>query len=557
MNILRGIFKNWRINLVFILILLFGGAIISQLVRLQINQHDLYKALAKGQQSNFSSISGKRGQIFFSTGQILASNVKNNYLFVSPGEIEDKEKTADKISAVFSLNKENILSKLNKNSLYEKIKDALTEEDIIALETIELKGIHLGEDISRSYPQNQLASTVIGFLGKEGVGQYGIEGFYDNSLKGEEGFYKDNEFKNIYNGKDMFLTIDYNVQFMAESFLNQAKESLDIKGGGIIIMDPNTGKVLALAEYPNFDPNNYSLVKDFSVFKNDFVQNLFEPGSTLKPVTMAIAIEEGKITPNTTYIDRGNVKIGAHTIENYNKRVFGEATMTTVLEKSINTGAVFAESLIGHKKFLEYLEKFGFFELTGIDIQGEVFSENRELKKGYEVNFATASFGQGIEMTPIQLIRAFSALANGGKLPRPYIVEKIVDNEGKITETKPELSENIISQSAVSKITAMLISVMENGFSKSGRIPGYYIAGKTGTAQIPWASLGINKKGYSNETWQSFIGFFPAFNPRFLIFVKLDNPKANTAEYSALPVFKQMAKYIIDYYAIPPDYESH
>ena len=180
---------------------------------------------------------------------------------------------------------------------------------------------------------------------------------------------------------------------------------------------------------------------------------------------------------------------------------------------------------------------------------------NKELKKGYEINFATASFGQGIEITPIQLARAFTAIANGGKLIKPYVAEKIVDSKGEVEKIKPViLREQIISNDTVSKLTAMLVSVVENGYASSAKISGYYIAGKTGTAQVPWSALGIDKRGYSEKTWQSFIGFAPALDPRFLILVKLDNPEANTAEYSALPVFRELSKYIIDYWKIPPDH---
>ncbi|GAI31848.1 unnamed protein product, partial [marine sediment metagenome] len=292
-------------------------------------------------------------------------------------------------------------------------------------------------------------------------------------------------------------------------------------------------------------PNHYSEV-DFELFQNSAVQELFEPGSAFKPITMAAALEQEKITPKTTYIDTGKVKIGEHTIHNYGEKVWGKQTMTGVLEKSINTGAVFVERQLGHELFLEYIDLFGFFEPTGIDLQGEEFSENREFKKGYEINFATASYGQGIEMTPIQLARAFCAIANGGKLVRPYIVEKIVEN-GTIIETQAEISsEQVISQKTASQLTAMLISVVENGFAKAAKVPDYYIAGKTGTAQIPWSTLDIDKRGYSQETWQSFIGFAPAFSPKFLILIKLDNPGAKTAEYSAVPIFKELAKYIID-----------
>jgi len=544
--------KNWRVNFVLTLILLFGAAIIGRLISVQIINYDLYKALAHGQQGQFEAAKGQRGQIFFNQGEILATNIESEYVFVCPEEIQNTQETAQKLSDILSIEKQEIIAKITKDSLFERIKNNLSQEEKTALREIGLPGVYLKKAFLRNYPGSKMGSNIAGFVGGEEIGQYGIEGFYNNLLEGKEKFIQDSTDK--INGSDLFLTIDYNLQYMAEKQLKISKEQTNIESGQIIVIDPNTGKILALAEFPGFDPNHYSEVEDFDIFQNSSVQKLFEPGSTLKPVTMAAALDLGKIDPQTTYVDKGKLKIGGYTIENYNGRVFGEVPMTTVLEKSINTGAVFAQKQVGDKAFLEYLERFGFFEPTRIDIQGEVFSENKELKKGREINFATASFGQGIEITPIQLVRAFSAIANGGKLIKPFLMEKTIGPDKEKTQTSPEFSEQIVSSNTISKLTAMMVSVVENGFAKSARIPGYYIAGKTGTAQIPWSVLGQDKKGYSDKTWQSFIGFFPAFNPRFLVFVKLDCPQTNTAEYSAVPVFKQIAKYIIDYYSIPPDY---
>ena len=222
--------------------------------------------------------------------------------------------------------------------------------------------------------------------------------------------------------------------------------------------------------------------------------------------------------------------------------------MTNVLEKSINTGAVFAETQLGEALFLNYIEKFGFFEKTGIDLP-EIYSENRVIKNGREINFATASFGQGIEMTPMQLARAYCAIANGGKLIKPYLAEKILENGTLLNEIEPEISSSIISSKTSRQLTAMLVSVVENGFAKSAKIPGYYIAGKTGTAQV--AEGGV----YSpDKSIQTFVGFAPAFDPKFLILIKLDNPETKTAEYSAVPIFHALSEYIIHYWQIPPDY---
>ncbi len=549
--------KKWRLKLIFVFFILFAAAIISRLIIVQVLDCDYYRALAQGQEKNLKVLKGERGEVFFRGGEVLATNIEEKYLFVSPLKIKDKEKTADILSQITGLDKNFILERIRRNSLFEKIKDGLSKEEEEEIKNKKLIGVYIGEKKTRIYPQNEIASHLIGFLDKDGNGQYGIEGYYDDILQGGEIILKDNNFLKVNKakGKSIFLTLDYNIQFKAEELLLKAKKEFEIKSGQIIVVNPFSGEILAMAEFPNFNPNNYSKIKDYSIFQNSAVQKLFEPGSVFKVITMAAALNEKKVSPQTTYFDLGYVKIGENIIRNYDNRSFGEQTMTNVLEKSINTGAVFAEEAVGSQKFLEYIEKFGFFEPTGIDLPGEIYSQNIELKKGREINFATASFGQGIEVTPIQLIRAFSAIANGGKLVKPYIVEKFVDGK-RIEKVTPEISsQQVISQETASQLTAMLVSVVKNGpYTRRARIPGYYIAGKTGTAQVPWTSLGIKKKGYSSETWQSFIGFAPAFNPKFLVLVKLDFPNTSSSEYSAVPIFREMAKYIIDYKQIPQDY---
>ena len=347
------------------------------------------------------------------------------------------------------------------------------------------------------------------------------------------------------NGKNIILTIDYNIQSLAEALLKRAQENLGAKEGTIIVINPRTGKILALANTPSFNPNEYAKEK-LETFPNAAVEKIYEPGSVFKAITMASALEEHAVEPTTTYVDEGILRIGGYKILNYDNRVWGERTMREVLEFSINTGAVFAATELGHSIFMKFLDKFGIFEKTNVSLPGEVASQNRELRQGYNITLATASFGQGIEMTPMQLVRAYSALANKGRLVTPFIIEG---------ET-PELSQPILSPQTVLDITSMLVSVTEEGFGKAARVPGYAIAGKTGTAQVSWSALGVQKAGYSDQTVQSFIGYAPAYNPQMLVLVKLTNPKTKTAEYSAVPLFKEIMKYSLDYLEIPPDTEQ-
>lgn len=552
---------NWRINLVLVFIFILGATILGRVFFLGILNHQFYKALAEGQQKILTPTIGERGEIFFRDGTPVVVNKTGKYLFICPKEIKDKEETARILSKILNIDENLILEKANKLNLFELIKQKLSQDEQGLLAQEDLNGAYLEDEIYRYYPQENLCSHITGFVGGSEQGQYGIEGFYDAMLKGKEilsekergpsGFLEFSSPAQESQGKNIITTIDKNIQFMAQSLLLDYQEELSFESGQILVMNPSTGEILALSTVPNFDPNYYSLIEDSEIFQNSVIQKIFEPGSVFKPITMAAALNEDKVTPQTTYVDYGKVQIGGWPIFNYDQRTWGTRTMTEVLEKSINTGAVFAEQSIGHQTFLEYLEKFGFFEKTGIDLQGEVFSENLEFKKGYDINFATASFGQGIEITLIQLARSLAVIANGGKLINPYIA-------AKTPETKQESStveESIISKKTASQLTAMMVSVIENGFSKKAKIDGYFIAGKTGTAQVSWGALGIPKSGYSLKTVQTFAGFFPAFDAEFLILVKLDDPQTRTAEYSAMPIFRELAKYIIDYFQIPPDYE--
>jgi len=557
--------KNWRINLIFFFIVLMSAVIISRLIYLQVVNGELYGALAQGQQKLFFNVEGKRGDVFLQDKEnnLYEFATDRSYLCVDayPREVEDKEETARILAEVLEEEEDIIFEKLKKNVLWQPIKNKLTKKEAESLAKLSLPGIVLSENVFRDYPHGAQASHVIGFVGGEGLGQYGVEGYYDKALRREEelrekekgafGYLSSSQEGAQSSNSKFILTLDYNIQFMAEKLLKEAEEKWKMESGTIMVLDPNTGAVLALANYPAFDLNSYSKVDDPGIFKNPVIQEIFEPGSVFKPITMAAALNEGKITPETTYVDKGFLKIGGFTIYNYNQKTWGKKTMTEVLEHSINTGAVFVERQLGHSKFLEYIQDFGFFERTNIDLQGETFFDNPELKKGYEINFATASFGQGIAITPMQLACFFCAVANGGELVKPYVLERVIEESGKAVETKIE-KRRIIEQKTSSLLAAMMASVVENGIAKRAQIPGYFIAGKTGTAQIPCA----DRRGYlPDQTIQTFVGFAPAFDPEFLIMIKLDKPQgAREASASAVPIFKELAEYVIDYLEVPPDY---
>ena len=567
---------NSRFKIFFLFFFLIFGISSARLFELQVLEAKKYKKIDEKIHFKKEILFPKRGKIFFSDGKtLLAENRGVAEVCVAPREIKNINETAEFLSKLLNQKKEVILRKLQKRK-----KDPwIVLERSFPLEKIELSkkpppGVHFIFHLSRFYPQNTIFSQGVGFVNKDGKAQYGLEKFYDKILKGKPGyrkglvdakgnfiFAKENEIKPPQDGADLVLTVDFQIQTFVEKILESAVKKYKARGGTIIVMNPQNGEILAMSSLPNFNPNEYSKEKDLKVFLNPAVQISFEPGSIFKPITMAGALNERVITPKTSYIDKGFVKIGSYTIKNAGNKVYGKKTMTEVLEYSINTGAVWAEEKLGNEKFKEYVKKFGFGKKTGIDFPGEsrgdIQNIIKPLSREKKIEFANASFGQGIKATPIQIATAFSAIANQGKMPWPHLVKKIIYPDGREKVIEPKIIGNPISQETAIQLTGMLISVVDKGFGKKAKVKGYFIAGKTGTAQVPWSYLGVKKKGYSPETIHSFVGYAPAFNPKFLIFIKLDAPRGvRFSADSTAPLFREIAKYLFDYYRIPPEREE-
>ena len=375
-------------------------------------------------------------------------------------------------------------------------------------------------------------------------GRYGVEKFYNSTLAGD----KENRQKiffggDLNDGEDIFLGIEPGVQTAAERELEELFLKWRAKSGGILVLDPRYGKVLAMAAFPEFNPNKYFEEKNLNVFLNPFTEKIFEMGSVFKPITMAIGIDSGSITPSTIYIDKGFVELNGAKLRNFDEKPRGERNMTQVLEESLNTGAIFAMQKTGKKTFKEYLEKFGFYEKTNINLPGEVNNNLSNLDSERDVEFATASFGQGIALSPIAIARGLSVLANGGNLPELALEEKnSQDNE--------ERPRQVIKEETAFLVSKMLVDVVDHTLAGGkAKIEGYSIAAKTGTAQIP-----DKKGGYSDEFLHSFFGYFPAYDPKILIFMFLERPVG--AKYSSQTLtdsFVNMTKFLISYYNIPPD----
>lgn len=561
---------NLRIFLLLSGLLLFILMIAFRLFTLQVAKGGYYKELAAEQHGTDTTITARRGDIYlssFSGGPLLvATTVAKNMVYAVPKEITDKEGTAAKLAGYLDMPRKDLEDKISGSSSFASLKKDLSDTEVKQVKALKLDGIYFQAQDTRLYPEKNLASQVLGFLGfkdDKRVGQYGIEGKFESQLAGSEGSLgaetdaagrvinvSSRNFVPAKNGDDIYLTIDPAIQFKAQEVISAAVPKHGAESGSVIIMNPKTGSILAMANYPDFDPNNYGKVKDLSVFSNTGVAGAYEPGSVFKAITMAAAINEGKITPDTTYEDLGEVTVDDKKIKNSDNKAHGVQNMIQVLGESLNTGLVFVQQQIGNEKFREYVKRFGFGQQTSIELGGQAAGDLGNLNKRGDVFFATASFGQGITTTPIQLLQSYTAFANGGKMVEPHIVDRIVHADG--SETKPERKKpvEVIDSKTASTISAMLVEVVENGHGKQAGVKGYYIAGKTGTAQVASAT----HAGYdANKTIGSFIGFGPVDDPEFLMIVRIDHPKdVKFAESTAAPAFGEIAQYILNYLKVAP-----
>ena len=533
-----------------IIVLIFGFALLGLLIwgrffYLSIILHDYYTAKAKNISDN-SGIVIPRGSIFLTDKNNLpyaaALNKEFSFVYAIPSKVASSTELAKKLSPILELDELVLAQKLSKkDDSYEILKRKISDTTVEAVKALKESTLGVDSETLRYYPEGLYLSQTLGFLGfnKNGqAGQYGLEEYYDKELSG------------LFSSADLILTIDSAIQVKAGTLLVDAVKEWNADDGSIIVMNPKNGDILAMASFPEFDPNNYSSVSDKNIFMNPTTLRRYEPGSVFKPLTMSIGIETGAVTPETKYYNTGTVKVADRTISNsIPDKILGWQTMEMVLEQSLNTGAVFVEQKIPKDVFLKYLKNFGVDSKTGIDVS-EMPGDISPLLTGRDVNYATASFGQGVAVTPIELIKALSAVANGGKLIKPHLVSKVVFHDGTTQETDKTVQEQIISPETSTKVVNMLVKVIENGSGRRAQIKGYTIAGKTGTAQIP----DLKNGGYLDETIHTFVAFAPAYDPKFIVLIKLDSPKGSPfSETTVVPVFKNLAEFIFSYLEIPPD----
>ncbi len=550
------------------------AVVVLRLFQVQVLDHYNYVALAEDQYGFYDKVVPKRGRIFFkdeysSELYPAAINKKMNLIYAVPREIENVGETVDALTEILEINQEKLFEILNKPDdsyeiIWRKADDGLAEK----VRELNIRGIKTAPEDWRYYPGDFLGANILGFVGYKGsdkIGRYGVEGYYQKELAGRAGIVNlesksilskiaggESDFKTSHGGDDIVLTVDHTVQFTVDKKLKETIEKFGAESGSAIIMDPRTGAVLAMAQQPDYNPNQYSEVEDLNYFINTNARGLYEPGSVMKPITMALAIDLNKVSPETTYFDEGVVRIKGWGIYNSDGKAYGKQTMTNVLEKSLNTGIVFVQQQIGKENLRGGLKNFGFDALTGIEIEEEIKGDLSNLDNlKIDVNFANAAFGQGIMVTPMEMLTAISVIANDGKMVQPHLVEKFIRSSGEEIKVSPQIVREVISPRAANLTAAMMVSVIENGHSRGARVKGYHFSGKTGTAQVAKKDgLGYDP----DRTIHTFVGFGPVPNPRFAMLIRLDNPtEVRFAADSTSRFFRETMKFLVDYYNIPPE----
>jgi len=537
---------RWKLWTIRITITLAFIGLLVNLYNVQIQHSSYYVSKANALQEARGALDASRGIIYFTdkNGTHIPVVLNKEYptIYAVPKEVTDVALAAKSLAPLVNKDEATLIKMLSKpNDQYELLVEKGSDQQVNQVRALNLKGIYIKNKTFRYYPFGTMASQVLGYvsLSQDGLGKgtYGLEAQFDDTLSGKDGYLAGQSVFAPQNGEDIYTTLDQTIQSEAEDILSSLVKEWGADGGTVLVQDPYSGNILAMANNPNFDPNDYSAY-DLSSFINRAVQFVYEPGSVFKPVTMTAGIDSGKLTPNTTYTDTGSVTISGRLIQNWDHKAHGLTTMRGVIENSLNLGTIFAERTMGHSVFKNYVNVFGFGQNTGIELPGEVAGSLKNLDTNRDVNFATASFGQGLSVTPIQLITAFSAIANGGLLLKPHI----------IAEQQPEVVRRVASENTTKQVTDMMVSaVVKNVLAV---VDSYNVAGKTGTAYVP----DFKKGGYSDDVINTYMGFAPASRPKFVILIELIKPK-NTplAGQTVVPSFQKLTSFLLNYYQVAPD----
>jgi len=563
--------KN-RIRFIFFCFLIFALILIVRLYYIQIIHGQEYIDRADRQYVSPSHTIFSRGSIFFQNkdGSLLGGgSLATGYIVsINPRKITDPEELYKSISELLPIDMDTFYSKANQeNSVYQKIADHVSEELMKKVEALDIPAIQIEKERWRYYPGDDTAARILGFVGYDGdklVGRYGLEKYYEDVLSRNSSQTYVNFFAEVFSNikqtisddskreGDIVTSIEPTVESFLESKVVEISKQYDSKLTGGIIIDPTTGEIYAMALSPSFDLNKFSEEEDISVFNNPLVEGLYEMGSIIKPLTMAAGIDAGAVTSETKYNDTGSLTLDTYTIYNHDKKSRGMVDMQEVLSQSLNLGVSFVVRKMGKTKFADYMRGYGLDEETGIDLPSENHGRLENLNSPRDIEYATASFGQGISLTPIATVRALSSLANGGKLITPHVVKKISYTSGLFNNISyVNEARQVIKKETSEEISRMLTVVVDKALA-NGKVslPNYSVAAKTGTAQI--AKPG---GGYYDDRWlHSFFGYFPSYKPRFLIFLYTVEPKGVPfASQTLTTPFMDTVKFLINYYNIPPD----
>jgi len=564
-----------RIRLIAILIIGFALLLFAKLYMLQIVNSDDYKQRANRQYQK-PATDFSRGTIFFTQKdgiQISAASLKTGFVMAMKPDLVRGAGAEDVYNKILTLipdlDQTDFIAKANKvGDPYEEIRKKIDQdvgEKIIALK---LPGISLYQNKWRYYPGGTLASNVLGFMGYKGdefAGRYGLERNYEDVLSRSQSNSYANFFvetfsnikKTVIDGKsmegDIVTTIEPKTQAYVEDMITKINKQYSSERTGAIIMNPQTGDIYAMGLNPSFDANNISEVKDTALFRNDLVESAYEMGSIMKPLTMSAGVDLGLVTSQTTYNDTGSATFNNKTISNFDKKGRGTITLQCALAKSLNTGFAFVEQKVGNANFGGYFTKYGLGDKTGIDLPNEASGLISNIKppRDIDIEYVTAAFGQGISVTPIETLHAFSAIANGGVMVKPRLVKEIDYKIGTSKKIPVQMDARVIKEDSALEVVNMMVNnfdtSLKNGLYKN---PNYTIAVKTGTAQVVRGG-----KGYADNIYlHSFIGFLPAYNPQFLVFIYTVNPKGVSYSSDTLAIpFIDLSKFLINYYQVAPD----
>ncbi len=569
--------------LIFLFCSMFGYLLLTgRLVFIELFRAEEWQELAYEQQTRDRLITPKRGSILDRNGEGIALTETVNAVSVIPVQAKEKEKTAQFLAETLDLEYENVLEKIKQKVALVRIKTKVDTETAAAIRKANYPGVEVDEDVQRVYPYSELAAQVIGFVGKDNQGIIGLEAKYDKLLEGEKGKILtltdsrgnevDSEQKRIppVDGKNLVTTMDVVMQQYAEQTIAKAVETKGAKRGVIIILNPQNGEIYAMANYPTFDLNAPFTIQDETLAanwesfseeeKNDYLNQMwrntaindtYEPGSTFKIVTSSAGLEEGVVTPQSSFFCRGFYIAGDRQIKCWRyPRTHGAETFVQGVQNSCNPVFMEVGERLGPEKFLEYMQKFGFAQKTGVDLAGEATGIIHKLENIGPVELATMSFGQSFQITPLQLLRAASAIVNGGYLITPHFGKGIADEEGNIIENfQYERGEQVISRETSETMKTILESVVSEGTGSKAYIPGYRIGGKTATSEkLPRRS---------GKYIASFMSFAPAEDPQVMALVLIDEPQG--VYYGgtvAGPVMQELLRNILPYLGIEPQYSE-